>query len=59
MGLIDDAKGKTKETTGKITGDKSQEYEGKGDQVKGDLKDAADKAGDKVKDVLDRDKDRH
>ena len=55
MGLIDDAKGKTKETTGKARGDKSQEYEGKGDQIKGDLKDAADKASDTVKDAVNRD----
>ena len=55
MGLIDDAKGKTKETTGKARGDKSQEYEGKGDQIKGNLKDAADKASDTVKDAVNRD----
>lgn len=41
-------KGKVKEETGKATDDRSLEAEGKGDQVKGDLK----QAGEKVKDAF-------
>lgn len=41
-------KGRTKETTGKATGDKSLEAEGKGDRVSGNLK----QAGGKVKDAF-------
>jgi len=42
------AKGKVKEGVGKATGDESLEVEGRGDQAKGDLK----QAGEKVKDVF-------
>jgi uncharacterized protein YjbJ (UPF0337 family) len=42
------AKGKVKEGAGKATGDESLEAEGHADQVKGDLKNAAEK----VKDVF-------
>ena len=42
--------GKAKEAIGKITGDRSTEDEGKGDQVKANLKDA----GEKVKDAFKR-----
>jgi uncharacterized protein YjbJ (UPF0337 family) len=45
---MQDAEGKTKEAMGKVTGDKSQENEGKGDQAKSDLKDA----GENVKDAF-------
>ena len=38
----------TKDTVGKVTGDKSTENEGKGDQAKSNLKDA----GEKVKDAF-------
>ena len=55
MSAVDKAKnkleelgGKAKEAIGKITGDKSTENEGKGDQVKANLKDA----GEKVKDAF-------
>ncbi len=41
-------KGKVKEGLGKATGDESLEAEGRGDQAKGDLK----QAGEKVKDVF-------
>jgi uncharacterized protein YjbJ (UPF0337 family) len=44
----DDAKGKAKEATGKATDDESLEHEGKGDQVKSDLKNA----GENVKDAF-------
>ncbi|MDA8435930.1 MAG: CsbD family protein [Actinomycetales bacterium] len=42
------AKGAVKETTGKVTGDRSLEAEGRIDQSKADLK----QAGEKVKDSL-------
>ena len=42
------AKGTVKETTGKATGDRSLETEGRADQAKADLK----QAGEKVKDSL-------
>jgi len=55
MGLMDKAKntaeetvGKAKETTGRVTGDRSMEAEGKVDQTKGDLK----QTGEKVKDAF-------
>ena len=43
-----EVKGDIKETLGKVTGDEELEAEGKGDQAKGNLK----QAGDKVKDVF-------
>jgi uncharacterized protein YjbJ (UPF0337 family) len=45
---IDDLGGKAKEATGKVTGDKSTENEGKVDQAKSNLKDA----GEKIKDAF-------
>ena len=44
----DDLKGKAKEATGKATDDHSLEAEGKGDQMKSDVK----QAGEKVKDAF-------
>ncbi len=38
---MDKAKGKVKEAAGKVTGDKRTEAEGKADQIKGEVKDAA------------------
>jgi uncharacterized protein YjbJ (UPF0337 family) len=49
----DDIKGKGKEAAGKARGDKSQEFEGKADQVKSDAKDI----GDNVRDALGRNDD--
>ena len=43
-----EVKGDVKETLGKATGDRELEAEGKGDQAKGNLK----QAGDKVKDAF-------
>lgn len=43
-----EAKGKTTEGLGKVTGDEEWEAEGKGDQAKGNLK----QAGEKVKDAF-------
>lgn len=55
MGAVDKAKnkvedlgGKAKEAGGRATGDRRTENEGKGDQVKANLKDA----GEKVKDAF-------
>ena len=45
---IDEIGGKVKEAIGKITGDESTENEGKGDQMKSNLKDA----GEKIKDAF-------
>ena len=45
---VEDLGGKAKEAAGKVTGDKSTENEGKGDQAKSDIKDA----GEKVKDAF-------
>ena len=45
---LDELGGKAKEAVGKVTGDKSTENEGKGDQVESNLKDA----GEKVKDAF-------
>jgi uncharacterized protein YjbJ (UPF0337 family) len=42
------ATGKVKEAAGKVTGDESLEAEGRGDQAKGNLK----QAGEKVKDAF-------
>ena len=44
----EDAKGKIKEGAGKATGNDKLETEGKGDQVKADLK----KAGENIKDTF-------
>ncbi len=57
MSAIDKAKnkgqelgGKAKEAVGNVTGDKRTENEGKGDQVKSNLKDAGEKIKDAFKD---------
>ncbi|HEV7196139.1 MAG TPA: CsbD family protein [Pedococcus sp.] len=46
--MAEDATGKAKEATGKLTDDESLEAEGKADQTKADLK----QAGEKVKDAF-------
>ncbi len=45
---LEELGGKVKEAVGKITGDKSTENEGKGDQVESNVKDA----GEKLKDAF-------
>jgi uncharacterized protein YjbJ (UPF0337 family) len=45
---LEELGGKAKEVIGKVTGDKSTENEGKGDQVESNLKDA----GEKIKDAF-------
>jgi len=52
----DEGKGRVKEAAGSLTGDESLKNEGKGDQAKASVKDGVDKAGDKAKNLLDRDK---
>lgn len=52
-GTIDKAKGAVKEAAGKVTGDRRLESEGKTDQVKGDVKNAARNVGDAAKGVRD------
>lgn len=53
---VDEGKGRLKEAAGSVTGDDSLKNEGKGDQAKASVKDKVDKAADKAKDLLDRDK---
>ena len=45
---IEDVEGKAKEAVGRVTGDRSTENEGRGDQAKADLKNA----GENVKDAF-------
>jgi uncharacterized protein YjbJ (UPF0337 family) len=54
-GTTDDLKGRTKEAAGDLTGDRGLKNEGKVDRASGSVKDAADGAADKVKDVVNRD----
>lgn len=51
----DDAKGRIKEAAGNLTGNEDLEREGKIDQGEGKVKSAIDGAGDKLKDVLNKD----
>lgn len=46
----DEVKGKVKETTGHVTNDEDLEAEGKGEQVKGNLKQGIEKVKDAFKD---------
>lgn len=48
-GTGDDIRGKAKEAAGKVTDDESLERQGKTDQVKADLKDAAESVKDAFK----------
>jgi uncharacterized protein YjbJ (UPF0337 family) len=52
-GTTDKVKGTVKEAVGKVTGDKRTETEGKVDQVKGHIKDAAHDAKEAVKGAQD------
>ena len=54
----DDAKGRVKEAAGSLTGDDELKNEGKVDRASGAVKDGLDKATDKVKDTLGKDRDR-
>lgn len=53
-GTADKAKGRVKEAVGALTGDRKLKREGKIDQAAGDVKDAADKAVERVKNSLNR-----
>jgi uncharacterized protein YjbJ (UPF0337 family) len=53
---VDEGKGRLKEAAGSLTGDQDLKHEGKADQAKASVKDKIDKAAEKVKDVLDRDR---
>ena len=53
----DDAKGRVKEAAGDLTGDDDLKREGKVDKTSGALKDGLDKASDKVKDALGKNRD--
>lgn len=55
---IDEAKGRAKEAAGDLTDDDGLKREGKVDKATSDIKEKADDAADKVKDVLNRDKNR-
>lgn len=54
----DDAKGRVKEAAGSLTGDDELKREGKVDKASGAVKDGLDRASDKVKDTLGKDRDR-
>ena len=51
-GKMDQVKGRVKEAAGVLTDDKSLKREGQLDQVVGKVKETAEKAADKIKDVL-------
>jgi uncharacterized protein YjbJ (UPF0337 family) len=53
----DDAKGRLKEAAGDLTGDDDLKREGKVDKTSGAVKDGLDKASDKVKDAVGKDRD--
>lgn len=51
---IDKAKGRVKEAVGALTGDRKLKRKGKIDQAAGDVKEAAEKAVDRVNETLKR-----
>ena len=53
----DDAKGRVKEAAGDLTGDDEMKREGKVDKATGAVKDGLDKASDKAKDALGKNRD--
>lgn len=53
-GTADRAKGRIKEAFGALTGDRKLKREGRIDQTAGDVKDAAEKAVDRVKSSINR-----
>jgi uncharacterized protein YjbJ (UPF0337 family) len=52
----DEAKGRIKEATGNLTGDKDLQNEGKLDQAEGKVKDGVDSLADKARHLLHKDK---
>jgi uncharacterized protein YjbJ (UPF0337 family) len=55
---VDEAKGRVKEATGDLTGDKDLKREGKIDRATGEVKEKVGDASDKVKDTVTRDDDK-
>jgi uncharacterized protein YjbJ (UPF0337 family) len=53
-GQFDKVKGRAKEAAGDLKGDKSLQNEGKADRAAGSIKETAEKAKDKVGDVVDK-----
>jgi uncharacterized protein YjbJ (UPF0337 family) len=53
QGSFDQAKGKVKETAGKMTGDQKMNAEGKADQAKGKVENAVGSVKDKAREALD------
>ncbi len=53
----DDAKGRLKEAAGDLTGDEELRREGKVDKATGAVKDGVEKASDKVKGAVGKDRD--
>jgi uncharacterized protein YjbJ (UPF0337 family) len=53
---VDEGKGRLKEAAGSLTSDNGLKNEGKADQAKASAKGKIDKAAEKVKDLLDRDR---
>ncbi len=54
-GTLDEAKGRTKEALGDLTGDQELKDEGKVDRASGKVKDAVGGVADKAKDLLRKD----
>jgi uncharacterized protein YjbJ (UPF0337 family) len=54
-GTLDEAKGRTKEALGDVTGDQDLKDEGKVDRASGKVKDAVGGIADKAKDLLRKD----
>ena len=52
----DEAKGRIKEATGNVTGDKGLQNEGKLDQAEGKVKNGVDSLADKARHLLHKDK---
>ena len=55
-GSVDEAKGRTKEAAGALTGDDDLKREGKVDRATGTVKDKVGDASDKLKDAVNRDR---
>jgi uncharacterized protein YjbJ (UPF0337 family) len=53
---VDEGTGRLKEAAGSLLDDDELKNEGKGDRAKASVKDKIDKAADKAKEVLDRDR---
>jgi uncharacterized protein YjbJ (UPF0337 family) len=53
---VDEGAGRLKEAAGSLLDDDDLKNEGKGDRAKASVKDKIDKAADKAKEVLDRDR---